>query len=98
MNWHFCIDSAEKRALDLCPPTSEGSGWGDGHKTGDGFGNGRGAGVDDKDDEGNGPHNDLIYSNQDGDGWGDGDTGCEELAWYADADGGDGSSFPGWWY
>ena len=92
MNWHFCIDSAEKRALDLCPLTPEGSGWGDGYKTGDGFGSGRGAGVD-KYDEGNGPHNDLIYSNQDGDGWGDGAEG------YGDPSGdGDGSSFPGWWY
>ena len=41
MNWHFCIDSAEQKALDLCygdMETFDGWGNGDGDLDGDGCG------------------------------------------------------------
>ena len=45
MNWHFCIDSTEKRALDLCRGSmNKGSGSGSGSGYGDGYGDGYGYG------------------------------------------------------
>ena len=50
MNWRFCIDSTEKRALDLCLGTmnkvdGDGYSWGTGN--GDGYGCGYGWGFGD---------------------------------------------------
>jgi len=47
MNWRFCVDTREQRALDRCSgsmnaSTSDGAGDGDGY--GDGAGDGYGAG------------------------------------------------------
>ena len=57
MNWHFCIDSAEKRALDFCYGSlTEGGGWGRGMRYGYSFSNGYGDGGTDG------------YGDRDGDG------------------------------
>ena len=67
MNWHFCIDSTEKRALDLCRGSMNkgdgsswgscyGSGWGSGYGDGYGWGDGDGYGWGDS------------YGSDDGDG------------------------------
>ena len=46
MNWHFCIDSTEKRALDLCRGSmNKGDGFGRGNGGGRGYGYGNGYGC-----------------------------------------------------
>jgi len=44
MNWRFCVDTPEQRALKLCSGSMN-AGDGDGHGVGDGYGDGDGYGY-----------------------------------------------------
>ena len=81
MNWHFCIVSTEKRALDLCRGSmNEGEGWGCGVEI---FLNTHSGDRLRAPKTGVGARENHTYS---GDGWGDGWKGFD----------GDGASEKSW--
>jgi hypothetical protein len=66
MNWHFCIDNAEKRALDFCNGSmDDDTGAGGGYYTGYSWGNGDGSGNGYDLGLGDGPREAVTYPMRD---------------------------------
>ena len=83
MNWHFCIDSAEKRALDRCGFMNKGSGYGAGNPASDGriFGLGYGDGYTHLYGDCAGG-SEIGHENENGVGYGwSGGNGCSATKW-----------------